>query len=35
MIFASFGIAVIPARYGGVRRDKIRAKMQFESAEHG
>jgi len=31
----SLGIAVIAARYGGIKRDKIMAKMQLESAEHG
>jgi len=33
--FGSIGIGVIPARYGGVKRDKIRVKMQVGSAEHG
>jgi len=36
MIFiGSFGVTVIPARYGGKKRDRIKAKMQVGSAEHG
>jgi len=33
--FGSIGNAVIPARYGDVNSDKIKAKMQLGSAEHG
>jgi hypothetical protein len=32
---ASLGIAVIAARSGGIKSDKIMAKMQLGSAEHG
>jgi hypothetical protein len=32
---ASMGIAVIAARCGGIKGDKIMAKMQLGSAEHG
>jgi hypothetical protein len=31
----SFGVAVIAARYGGKKGDRIKAKMQDGSAEHG
>jgi predicted ATPase len=31
----SLGVAVIPARYGGVKRDKIRAKKQVWVCEYG
>jgi hypothetical protein len=31
----SLGVAVIAARYRGVKSDKIMAKMQVGSAEHG
>jgi hypothetical protein len=31
----SLGVAVIPARSGGIKSDKIQAKMQLGSAEQG
>jgi hypothetical protein len=34
-MLGSFGVAVIAARYGDKKGDRIKAKMQDGSAEHG